>query len=110
MALDLEDYKKIAERNKAFMDSVHQAVSEVRRKELEEQGIITNNTDNNRDNKDDFFGDCDSPNSLENGPAIILYIIIMVGGAIFYDRWLIWIFATVIFFKFINRHKKQEVL
>lgn len=106
MALDLEDYKKIAERNKAFMDSVHQSVSEARRKELEDKGIITNNTNNNCDNKDDFHGDCDNPNSLENGPAIILYIVTMVGGSIFNDRLIIWIVATLIFLKFITRHRK----
>ena len=55
---------------------------------------------------DDFFGDCDSPDTMENGMATILYIIIMLVGAIFKDCWLIWIMATVIFVGFLNRHKK----
>ena len=55
---------------------------------------------------DDFFGDCDSPNTMENSMATILYIIIMLVGAIFKDCWLIWIMATVIFIRFLNRHKK----
>ena len=48
----------------------------------------------------------DHPNTMENSSAIILYIVVMLGGTIFTDRWLIWIFATVVFVKFITRHKK----
>lgn len=36
-----------------------------------------------------------SPGATDIG--CIWYIIIMLGGAIFNDRWLIWIFATIIF-------------
>lgn len=56
--------------------------------------------------KNDFYGDCDHPNTLENSTATILYIIVMIGGAIFNDRWLIWIVATFVYFNFITRHTK----
>ena len=48
----------------------------------------------------------DHPNTMEDSSAIILYIIVMLAGVIFLDRWLIWIVATVIFIRFITRHKK----
>ncbi len=48
----------------------------------------------------------DHPNTMEDSSAIILYIVVMLGGVIFIDRWLIWIVATVIFVRFITRHKK----
>ena len=53
-----------------------------------------------------FYGDCDHPNTLENGSATILYIIIMLAGSIFNDRMLIWVTATFIWLKFITRHIK----
>ena len=43
---------------------------------------------------------------MENGTAVFLYVIVMIIGAIFNDRWLIWIVATAVFLKFITRHKK----
>ena len=56
----------------------------------------------------DFHGDCDNPNTMENGTATALYIIVMLVGTIFIDRWLIWIMASLIYFNFINRHKKKK--
>lgn len=58
--------------------------------------------------KCDFHGDCDHPDTMENGTAFVLYIIAMVVGAIFVDRWLIWIMATVIFIGFITRHQRRK--
>lgn len=40
---------------------------------------------------------CDKVGSMSLGGGIILYIIIMVGGAIFKDAYLIWIVATIYF-------------
>lgn len=48
----------------------------------------------------------DSVNTLENDEATVLYIAVMVIGALFYDRILIWITATIIFFLFMTRHKR----
>lgn len=47
----------------------------------------------------------ESPYTMENGTATFLYIVVMVVGAIFYDRVLIWIAATIIYTRFIGRHK-----
>ena len=57
---------------------------------------------------DNFHGDCDHPNTMENSTATVLYIIVMIFGAIFVDRWLIWILASVIYFSFITRHHRKK--
>lgn len=46
----------------------------------------------------------DSIYTMETGSAVVLYVVVMVGGAIFNDRWLIWIVATFVFLKYLFRH------
>ena len=52
-----------------------------------------------------FHGDCDSPYTMENSTATFLWIIIMGVGSIFKCNLVIWIVSTVIWWKFITRHK-----
>lgn len=58
--------------------------------------------------QNNFYGDCDHPNTMENSTATIFYIVVMIGGAIFNDRLLIWIVASVIYFTFITRHQRRK--
>lgn len=104
MSLTPEDFREISRRNKEYMDEWHKKNEELRKQELAKKGFVMQ--ESSADKKDNFHGDCDHPNTMESGSAIILYIITMVGGSIFNDRWIIWILATIIFFKFITRHKK----
>ena len=48
---------------------------------------------------------CDSPYTIEDGTATVLWLVVMVVGAIFKSNWIIWIVATVIWWKFIRRYK-----
>lgn len=48
----------------------------------------------------------DSPYTMEDGTATFFYIITMVIGTLFVDRWLIYIAATFIYIMFKSRHKK----
>lgn len=50
----------------------------------------------------------DSPYTMEDGTATFFYIITMIIGTLFIDRWLIYIAATLIYFGFKNRHKKKK--
>ena len=50
----------------------------------------------------------DHPNTMENGTATVLYIITMIIGSIFNDRWLIWGAITLIYLKFITRHIRKK--
>ena len=59
-------------------------------------------------NVEDPFKKCDHPNSLENSEATILWIIVMIVAAIFKGNWIIWIVATIIWRKYITRHKIKK--
>lgn len=48
----------------------------------------------------------DHPNTMENSTATVLWIVVMLVGSIFKGNWVIWIVATIIWLKFITRHKK----
>ena len=55
-----------------------------------------------------MYVDSDHPSTMENSTATLLYIIVMVIGAIFYARFLIWVCASLIYFTFINRRKIRQ--
>lgn len=46
----------------------------------------------------------DTEYTLTNFEATILWLIVMVVGAIFHDRIYIWVVATIIWFNHITRH------
>ena len=50
----------------------------------------------------------DSPYTMNNGTAIVLYIVVMIVGTIFNDRWVIWVSATIMLIGFLNRHNKKR--
>lgn len=58
--------------------------------------------------KEKMYVDTDKPGTMDNGTATLWYIIIMVIGAVFNDRWLIWIFATIIWSNHINRKARRQ--
>lgn len=101
--MDLKDYEKIARDSKKTIDDIHKHCAEVQKQELAKRGIIVREQ-TEEEKRRAFYGDCDHPNTLENGTATILYILSMIGGAIFNDRILIWIVATIIYVNFITRH------
>jgi hypothetical protein len=52
-----------------------------------------------------FHGNCDSPYTMENGTATFFWLVVMAVGSIFKGNWVIWIIATIVWWKFITRHK-----
>ena len=46
--------------------------------------------------------------TLNNDVATVLYVIVMLVGTIFVDRIIIWIAATIIWRKHMDRHKKKK--
>ena len=54
------------------------------------------------------FQHCDHPNSLENSEATIIWIVVMAVATIFKGNWIIWIIATIIWRKYITRHKIKK--
>ena len=59
-------------------------------------------------NAETFFENCDHPNSLENVEATILWIVVMAVATIFKGNWLIWIIATIVWRRYITRHKRKK--
>ena len=56
---------------------------------------------------EEVFKNCDHPNSLENSEATIVWVVVMLVGTIFKGNWIIWIVATVIWLKHLNRHQNK---
>lgn len=54
------------------------------------------------------FANYDHPNSLENSEATIIWLIVMAVATIFKGNWIIWIIATIIWRKYITRHKIKK--
>ena len=46
---------------------------------------------------------CDSPYTMEDSTATVLWIVVLLVGSIFKGNWIIWIVATIIWLKFISR-------
>ena len=48
---------------------------------------------------------CDSPYTMEDSTATVLWIVVMIVGSIFKGNWIIWIVSTIVWWKFISRYK-----
>lgn len=57
---------------------------------------------------EDPFANYDHPNSLENDEATIIWLVVMAIGTIFKGNWIIWIVATIIWRRYITRHKIKK--
>lgn len=66
------------------------------------------NTEKQRCVQENPFKNYDHPNSLENSEATILWIVVMAVATIFKGNWIIWIVATIIWRKYITRHKIKK--
>lgn len=96
----VEEMRKYREKYEKEHEEFKQYLDELRQKELEEKGITPIDVNQVPEKH------CDHPNTMENSTATILWLIVMGVGALFNDAWIIWIIATVIWLKFITRHKK----
>jgi hypothetical protein len=79
--LDFEDYRRIGENA---------------RKTVEEWKSMGENTPDVHKTSSVNNG-ASKPQAYESPMALILYIIVMIGGSIFYDRVLIWVAATAVY-------------
>lgn len=91
------------ERNRAFLNRMRQKADEEkardeaeRQAEMKKAGIVEQ-----QQQKPQF----DHPDSLENDEATILYVVAMAVSTIFKGNWILWIIWTIIWWKYINRHK-----
>ena len=76
----------------------------MREEEWKKQGLVPYTSDKS---KNDFHGDGDHPSTMENSTATVLWLVVMAVGTIFKGNWVIWIVATIIWFRFVTRHKRK---
>ena len=57
----------------------------------------------------EYVDELDIPGTMDDGMARLLYIVVMVVGVIFNDRWLIWIGATIVYLRHVFRRKIHKV-
>lgn len=81
---------------------------EEKRKAEEYQRYLDAGGKPKRSFEEEMFVDAEHPSTMENSTATILYILVMILGAIFVDRLIIWVTASIIYFRFINRKKIRQ--
>ena len=93
-----EEMRKLFNEAEKEREKIKKKCEEDRRKELESMGLTYIKGDEPQ--KQHY----DHPNTVENSTATLFWIASLVVGAIFKDAWMIWIVATIIWWKFITRH------
>ena len=101
MLPSIEEYQEMNRRIKEKNAKRKEEMRKARIKELEKRGVIVEEN-NFEDNKKHY----DSEYTMENSTATFIWVVVMLVGTIFNDRWLIYVFATIIWLRFITRHKK----
>lgn len=86
------------------LDKIHKEVQKELKK-AKEKYPDKNQEKINQSNKEEYH---ESPYTMEDGTATFLYIVTMVIGTLFVDRWLIYIAATFIYIMFRTRHKRKK--
>lgn len=61
-----------------------------------------------KESVEEQFKRYDHPNSLENDEATIIWVVVMAIATIFKGNWIIWIIATIIWRRYITRHKIKK--
>ena len=79
-------------------------LEKLRLEELEKRGLKYQKDTEKQ--KNDFHGDCDRPGTIENGTATLFWIVAMVVSLLFKGGWILCILETIVWWKFITRHKK----
>jgi hypothetical protein len=107
---DDDERKREFERWKALTSKERQAEIEAYYKEFEQRKKTNPINKENQiiENAKNTYIYTDTVNSMENCEATILWLVVMGVGAIFNDRLIIWIVATIIWLSHIFRYKIRE--
>ena len=97
-----DEYLEISQKAKVERDIWKKQKEELRKEYLiKEFGI---NSDEQKKQKLQY----ENIYTLEKSAATVLYVIVMFIGAIFIDRLIIWVIATIIWWKHIHKHNKKK--
>ena len=104
----LEEYRRdkslTAGESKREMDEYMRSVNDKWTKHHEENS----KNQPKKESVEEQFQKYDHPNSLENDEATIIWIVVMGVATIFKGNWIIWIIATIIWRKYMTRHKIKK--
>lgn len=105
-----EEWLKEYHRNKSLTHEEREKelddfLEEIKKRDEEHDAEKVSQEEKNQKN---FFEGYDHPNSLENSEATIIWVVVMAIATIFKGNWLIWIIATIIWLKYITRHKIKK--
>lgn len=107
-----EEWLKERERDRALTDEERDREMDEYLKSIDEKWERIHADEKNKSlqkrSAEETFKNCDHPNSLENDEATILWIVVMAIATIFKGNWVIWIIATIIWRRYINRHKIKK--
>ena len=103
----LEAIKHSREAMQKLNEEMRVSQEEYDTKRYEERGIPYTPPKTDEEKLKEMYVNSESPNSLDESTATFWYIVIMVGGIIFKDRWLIWIMASWVYFSFLTRHSRR---
>ena len=90
--------EEVKKEQQELYDRINKNIEEHQKKRQEQQKL----------NNENVYGDWDHPNTMENSSATILYIIVMAISIIFVNGWMVWIVASIIYFRFITRHSRRK--
>ena len=93
MKYDLEG--KMARLHRIAMEN--KAKREQKEKEDRENGVLTTSSSVPSIGSQEYIDKIDVPGAMDDGVALLLYIVVMVVGVIFNDRWIIWLIATILY-------------
>ena len=96
-----EDIAAEMKKGQKEREKFEKRLEKLRLEELEKKGIKTFKRENNN-----FHGDCDRPGTMENGTATLFWLVAMIVSVLFKGGWILCILETIIWWKFITRHKK----
>lgn len=97
-----EEMQEWRKKYKKEREEFNKKLEAIRLKELEEKGLKP------FDESSIPPKQCDHPNTMENSTATVLWIIVMIVGALFRGRLLVWIVATLVWLSFITRHSRNK--
>ena len=99
------DYKKEVE----IMHRLSMERKAEREKKQKEDGLIKPPPSAAGLGTQEYVDSLDIPGAMDDGMARLLYIVAMVVGVIFNDRWLIWIIATIAYLCHVFRRQLHKI-
>ena len=77
--------------------TVEEIEKEIEEREKERKKIVSEISSPPKIGSQEYIDNLDIPGAMDDGVALLLYIVVMVVGVIFNDRWIIWIIATILY-------------